>query len=148
MRKALDRICKHCQSDDWYVWSTGNLVCAPCKLAKNKVWDKKNKDKRLEYVKKNISKHVNFTRVRKDQHLRRNYGITIEQYDNLFEIQGKVCAICNQENAGRYWHLDHDHVTGKVRAILCHHCNLLLGYSRENLDFLKKTIQYLESHKA
>src|SRR5438270_1817367 len=53
-------------------------------------------------------------------HLTRRYGITAEEADFLLERQGGLCAICQSAPAA---HVDHDHGTGRVRALLCFNCN-------------------------
>jgi hypothetical protein len=75
---------------------------------------------------------------------KRLYGITTEEYDALLLSQGNKCAICCGENLGnRDWNVDHDHNTNKVRGILCHSCNLLLGHSKDNPNVLCAAIAYL-----
>ncbi|NCA22781.1 MAG: hypothetical protein EBS86_16815, partial [Crocinitomicaceae bacterium] len=59
------------------------------------------------------------------------------------EFQKNKCYICLctfDNNA----HIDHDHKTGKVRGLLCRECNLLLGFSRDNIHLLEKAISYLQ----
>lgn len=146
MRISIDKTCKKCGADSWYVRANGHRNCAPCKQKTQKTWDEKNRDKRLAYVYKYQEKHNDYSKVTRSQHLKRKYNITLEEYDVMFEQQGKVCALCNQVNQSKYWHLDHDHLTGKVRGILCHHCNLILGNARDNIETLKLAIGYLERH--
>lgn len=69
-------------------------------------------------------------------HLRKKYGITIEQYNAIFASQGSKCAICghNAPKNKRGWHLDHCHDTGRVRGILCHVCNTKLGWYQQFKD--------------
>jgi hypothetical protein len=57
------------------------------------------------------------------------YGITQDEWLCLFEKQGRCCAICKTTEVGekKGWHTDHDHVTGKVRGILCPGCNTTIG---------------------
>ena len=70
---------------------------------------------------------------------------TIEQRDAMLSAQGGRCAICGtDEPGGRGWHLDHCHVTGRVRGILCHHCNIGLGNFKDNPEFMREAIKYLE----
>lgn len=78
--------------------------------------------------------------------LRNNYGLTLEQWDELFESQGGKCAICGEapDPAKRRFHVDHNHTTGAVRGILCHNCNLALGHSKESKDRLQAMIEYLD----
>lgn len=73
------------------------------------------------------------------------YGITLEERDALFVKQGSVCGICKtpEPTTSRGWHTDHDHATGVVRGVLCHHCNTLLGVARDNPQTLSNAIEYL-----
>jgi hypothetical protein len=60
------------------------------------------------------------------------------------------CGICGAlKPSGRGdWHIDHDHETNRFRAILCYHCNLMLGCARDNKDILIKGASYIDLHKA
>lgn len=80
---------------------------------------------------------------RRDHHLRSKYGITIAEYNAIFESQNKSCAICGYQGENKNFHLDHNHQTGKVRGILCNPCNGALGLMRDNIETLEKAIQYL-----
>lgn len=65
---------------------------------------------------------------RKDQALRRKYGITHDEFLGLLTKQGGACAVCLQPPAaGRALHVDHNHKTKVVRGLLCHQCNWYLG---------------------
>ncbi len=78
-------------------------------------------------------------------HLRR-YGLTLAEYNVLFESQGKVCAIC-QNPSSRRLAIDHCHVTGKTRALLCNTCNAGLGMFKDNTELLEKAVAYLKTHQ-
>jgi hypothetical protein len=81
----------------------------------------------------------------------RKYKITPVEWDKLFEQQGKVCAICKDPYAGwkrGTWHTDHDHKTGIVRGILCHHCNHMLGAAKDNPDCLIEGAKYLRERNG
>lgn len=80
--------------------------------------------------------------------LRSNYGITLEDYNDMLERQESLCKICQSDFSefDKSPHVDHDHSTGKVRAILCHHCNLLLGHAKDNPAILQAAIDYLAAH--
>ena len=56
------------------------------------------------------------------------YGLTIEEYEFMQEIIGPECPICGKE---KILYIDHNHNTGKVRGLLCNHCNLMLGKFEE-----------------
>ena len=84
---------------------------------------------------------------REDAIIRRQYGITLKQFDELLEFQGGGCAICNKKIDGerRRMNIDHDHDTGKVRGLLCTGCNTGIGYFGDNIEGLKKAFYYLEN---
>ena len=88
--------------------------------------------------------------------LNKNYSLSLEDYNNLYKKQNGVCAICSRVETrlhpahGRMYSLlvDHDHKTGKVRGLLCHHCNLVLGHAKDETLTLKNAITYLEGQKC
>ena len=75
----------------------------------------------------------------------KTYGITSEQYEALYEAQGGVCYICRRATgATRKLAVDHCHVTGWVRGLLCKPCNSLLAHVRDDEATLKRAAYYLE----
>lgn len=103
------------------------------KLQRNKAWREANP----EAHKRNIL----------IQHLKKRFGITIEQYEEMLQRQQNTCAICKQpsKNARRL-DIDHCHKTGQVRGLLCNDCNTGLGRFRESLTSLQNAIDYLTKH--
>lgn len=84
---------------------------------------------------------------RKDNDLKKLYGISIEDYNQMFVNQNGVCAICErQQVTGKSLSVDHDHNTGKVRGLLCNKCNTSLGMLDDNIDYLLNAIAYLKLH--
>lgn len=78
--------------------------------------------------------------------LKKRYGLTYEQYNALIESQSGQCAICGGDLLGldsRKVHVDHCHDSGQVRGVLCHHCNMLVGFARNSPTVLAKAIEYL-----
>lgn len=85
-------------------------------------------------------------RARRDS-LRRNYNISLEEYNQLLEAQGGGCAICGKRPEQQKTNLavDHDHKTGTVRGILCTSCNLrLVGKFRDGALF-RSAADYLDA---
>ena len=78
--------------------------------------------------------------------LKRRYGITTQDYLNLLKLQENKCAICKTSecHTGRNFSVDHCHTTGKIRGLLCAHCNVGLGNFKDNSLLLKEAITYLE----
>jgi hypothetical protein len=77
------------------------------------------------------------------------YGITKADYDFMFLEQRGNCKICSCSLSydKKSTHVDHCHKTGKVRGLLCLHCNIMIGMAKENQETLKAAIQYLEDNK-
>jgi hypothetical protein len=74
------------------------------------------------------------------------YGLTKMNFRRLLKHQDYRCAICPvpiDDSA----HVDHDHKTGVVRGLLCLHCNVGLGFFRDDIETLKSAIEYLEDAK-
>ena len=85
----------------------------------------------------------------RDRALRRNYGITLDDYNYMLESQGGKCAICGQlpENIQyEKLHVDHDHATGAVRGLLCDMCNKGIGSLKDDVRLLDSARRYLVMH--
>lgn len=84
---------------------------------------------------------------RADNIMRKQYGISLEQFNELLEIQDNGCAICKKplDSLRRKMNIDHDHETNQVRGLLCTGCNTGLGHLGDNIEGLKRAILYLEN---
>lgn len=79
-------------------------------------------------------------------YIKRTYGISLEDYEDLIIAQNSVCAICEKDLSslsGRELHIDHCHDSGKIRGILCSHCNVGIGNLNDDIDLLYAAIDYL-----
>lgn len=66
----------------------------------------------------------------REPRLRKKYGITLIQYQEMMDEQGGVCKICGRTPKGRRLAVDHDHETGQIRGLLCISCNFLVGQAQ------------------
>ena len=71
------------------------------------------------------------------------YGLLSGDYDEMLVAQGGVCAICRRPPSDNPLDVDHDHTTGEVRGLLCHRCNVGLGYFGDGLLGLESALRYL-----
>jgi hypothetical protein len=80
---------------------------------------------------------------------KRLYGISVDEFGALLEAQGGLCAVCKADVPGGKgnWHVDHDHTSGAVRGLLCHHCNLMLGNAGDDPVRLREAADYLEKEQ-
>lgn len=152
------------------------LYCKPCATRRGKEWYAANKSKATArnsaWYKANKARHhelsrrwqeANTERKRelarewgrnnpdnvRDKHLRRMFGIGLQEWEDLFTAQDRVCKICKSDDPrGRYgWHTDHKHPSGPIRGILCRACNHLLGHADDHPDVLRAAALYLEAHQ-
>ena len=100
-------------------------------------------------------KHAKTYRDKHRQTLRersfiRRYGMSRQAADQQIERQGGVCALCSEPPNGAgpnaRLHVDHNHTTGQIRAMLCHKCNKAIGLARENPSLLRKMANYIEEN--
>ena len=121
--KTLDEFLK-----DSYTTFGISIYCKDCHKQKGKERYKLHKDKYRNY------------------NLKKQFGISLQEYTDMFEKQGKRCAICKKENNSKTpFPLDHCHKTLKVRGILCNQCNQGLGIFYDNIETLQSAIEYLRA---
>ncbi len=121
-------------------------ICKKCKQDSTYKWREKNKDKYNELAKKWRKNNPNNLY---GSEIKRRYGCDLDTYNALLAAQDFKCKICDykhntiQKRARLY--VDHCHNSKKIRGLLCHRCNCMLGYARDQIDILKKAVVYLES---
>lgn len=86
--------------------------------------------------------------TKKDRYYKRTYGISLDEFNFRFEKQNGLCLICERELqmthlSGDSVVVDHCHINGHVRGLLCNECNRGLGYFKDNINSLSNAIKYL-----
>lgn len=76
------------------------------------------------------------------------YGLTPEEFEVMRLLQNNRCATCSDEFDPKHINVDHCHITGRVRGLLCMHCNRGLGAVRDRVETLEAMIRYLQEHSA
>jgi hypothetical protein len=106
------------------------------------------RDAKKRYLRAWCKAHPGHERARKRRYLlKKQYGLTEAQYQELLKKQAGLCAICSRHLSATSLQPSSpvvDHKDAKVRGILCNHCNQALGLFRDNVDFLKSAIVYLQ----
>jgi hypothetical protein len=140
--------------------------------AKAKKWREANRDKARAAARKWNRENVEYVKARRREEyqrsgksakakmrmrkcrLKRKYGITLGEYDAMFAAQAGLCAICRRESrvlgvSGRkILVVDHCHAAGRVRSLLCKHCNWMIGHAADAPGVLRQAAEYLERHAA
>jgi len=112
-----------------------NNSCKLCKKKYAKERGQKNKEK--------------ISQKKREKDLKRNYDFTVQEYNLLLRKQKGKCNICGSTDPGKnrkYFPVDHCHLTGKVRGLLCNKCNCALGLLNDDLKMLEKATNYLKKH--
>ena len=110
-------------------------------------WARENPEKRADWQRRYRAsgrRQVNDRR----SHLKRKFGLTPEEYDQMLREQGGVCALCGSPPPpGISLHVDHDHRTGQNRRLLCFRCNNALGDLGDDPSLLRDAAAYIESFR-
>ena len=112
-------------------------------LERSRKWHAANKERSNLNAKARYLRNPNPTR----NSSYRKYGIDVDVYNRILTSQGGVCAVCKDSAPGygrKHFAIDHDHITNKVRGLLCIHCNLMLGHAKDKKEILTAAILYLE----
>lgn len=93
----------------------------------------------------NSTRHENRKRTYTPENKRKwqiktRYGMTVEQVEEMRLAQKGACAVCKKP-LGKF-HIDHDHNTGKVRGLLCHRCNVMIG-GWDDKEWLASALRYM-----
>lgn len=125
------RVCKPCIS----LWHKNHFQKVKKEhIAKCKDWGLNNPDRKNGYDLKS--------------RLKRIYGITVGEYQEMLKYQDFKCAICLSENpkrkGARNFFVDHNHKTGFIRGLLCHRCNLAVGLVEEDQSIIMNLSRYLK----
>lgn len=120
--------------------------CKACNYLLHNDWLKKNPERNAAYVRE---WRVNNLDRMKDMERKKKYGVLAGWYAETLQTQEGRCAICTASEAGGMgdFHVDHCHSSGKVRGLLCHNCNLLLGHASDDITILESAIRYVTLHK-
>lgn len=144
------KVCSYCNIDkpysDYHMRANKthpHSRCKTCSSLISKQWRKDNKDRvRLN----RISNPSGQKEYKRDKSYKRLYGISLEQYNQLFVEQSGRCAICNihQSELNKALVVDHNHSTSIVRGLLCSKCNTAIGLLQDNSDIINKASIYVK----
>lgn len=163
--KIVCSTCRESKTLDGFQPSYAKRGCGQCKSCKydaKRAYEKRNAEKYNESVRKyRAKKGIEWRRERRARAHERNplarkhyslarYGLGIGEFQKMLEQQGHACAICGtKENRdGKSLYVDHDHVTGAVRGLLCRKCNTGLGLLGDGLEGIEKVMKYLKGAMA
>ncbi len=138
------RKCSDCKTvKEASAYSVKSRLCKVCAKIRQKA----------RYIRAIETKQEEIQLSRREIHLRNAYGLTSEQYEERVSAQKGLCAICGGSptgngKSGNKLNVDHNHVTGEVRDLLCWRCNKLLGDASDNPTILRQAAEYLERHQA
>ncbi len=126
--------------------------CRVCRNEKERLDRINNPEKHKKiYAKKYWANPQKYRLKARKIQVKRDYGITYEQYMIMLKKQNDMCSICGEkeivvtERVLNKLSIDHDHTTGQIRGLLCGNCNRAIGMFQENIDILASAISYLQN---
>lgn len=140
-------ICSKCgdDTDDFYASTLkiGSKACRKCVRAYGQAYRAKRMVadplyRNQEYLR---TKGKTTPEQQRKADLKCKYGLTMEDYNHFLEVQNGCCGICQCELIKPY--VDHNHVTGKVRGLLCQKCNSGIGLLGDDLENMKRAVDWL-----
>lgn len=157
----MEKECPHCRGiksyDGFYKdksrQSGISSWCKDCLLDKAKERRRTNPEQyraiARKYYYKNQNKILSALRAKGRKRSVEQKKLSWGFYNELFAAQDGKCLICgiHADEAYNGLHIDHDHVTGEVRGLLCHKCNTALGLFQDNVEFLKTAADYLNNSR-
>lgn len=133
----------------------GRYICKKCWNTRQKKYNKLSPEhKNQKKIEREAKWDDNRRKLEADKRygrwLKRTYGITYEDYNQMLALQEHSCKICHSKDAGGRgrFHVDHCHTKGHIRGLLCAMCNLLLGKAKDNPSILLSAVKYLEDNKG
>lgn len=156
--KTCSKCLKNLEIDNFYKDSKNSSGyrsdCKACTKLYKKNYFSKTKEKQLDKLKK--WKKDNPDKV-KSGNLRNFYGITLEKYQEMATSQHNCCAICGKHESNnikdgrnnkiRSLSVDHNHSTGRIRGLLCYHCNIAVGMLKDSITNAMKLVEYLSKNE-
>jgi hypothetical protein len=144
------RLCKAKGVREWYAKNSKEIRAR--EKARYLADPSKDKAKSLRSYRKRVAEAPErFYLSRRNWKLLRYYGITVRDYEAMFDAQRGVCAICGEPPSKDRRHdlaVDHCHDTGTVRGLLCLRCNAGLGQFDDSPDLLRRASEYVDRAKA
>ena len=120
------------------------MYCAGCTRKSQRKYKLANPERRKEQDKRARIKGRLKTKLR---NITKTYGLSSEEYATMLLEQKGCCYICATSFDKVNPTVDHSHTSGAVRGILCGKCNAGLGMFKDNVDFVKKAVEYLNNHE-
>jgi len=118
-------------------------------LAKKREKDRKYRESHHAELaaKRKAERHAEPLKTR-DWYFRKTYNISASDVERLYKLQAGKCAVCGDQLiiGTKRLHIDHNHITGKVRGLLCLQCNAGIGSFDDSVSILFKAAAYLEKH--
>jgi len=156
------KTCKKCHKKlpvtSFYKGRSGCITCRKAYMKTyreennyNKLYYEKNKEKDKKRCLENYYKNKDDPSKKlkwRESQLKIKYNLTIDDWNLMYEEQDYLCAICktDEPKGNGLFHVDHCHSSGKVRGLLCHHCNVALGSFKDDIEVLERAIRYLKDN--
>lgn len=126
-----------------------NIQIITCPQPRKEIVDRYNKSEKGREAQRRWRETS--TRVRRNEHYSRRYGITLVEYEDRHEAANGVCECCGSAETARDHRtgnvrnlsVDHDHATGRVRGLLCKNCNFVIGGLEKDTTLYEKIVRYL-----
>ena len=134
-------------------WRENNMICSNCKTNKpeNDFYIRRNRKKKLtSWCKSCLKEHRDKYAIQARIKGRcRTYNITEKNIKELYiktKSRCQICGIAEEDTKKKSLCIDHNHLTGEIRGLLCDDCNVAIGRFKDNIEYIKNSIIYLQNN--
>lgn len=128
------------------IMTPSGSTCGICKVETAQRYKLDNRE-RIKLWAAEYRSRPGHVRLQANRHRKAKYGISIDEAEALLESQHGRCKICGTTDFGNRGPIvDHDHVSGKVRGMLCHNCNVGIGLFKDNVLALRIAANYIRTN--
>lgn len=144
----VPKLCAYCDEEFLGYRAHAKYCSDTCRYA----WQHRNACERIKLRRKEYQKKwgTENWQQKRDYHIKRVYGLSAEQYQELLEKQQHSCGVCGRHETkfSRKLAVDHDHVTGEIYGLLCRECNHTLIGRQRSPDLFLRAAEYLRQGKG
>lgn len=120
---------------------------------KKAIYQKEWREKNREHVVKYYTEKNKTDKAKDGKYaskLKKNFGLSLDDYNKMFEVQSGRCKICNRHQSELRYRLgvDHNHATGQIRGLLCSACNTLIGRINEDSNIARAMVKYIDEYNT
>ena len=145
------KVCRKCGKrkslDEFYKNKSRNTIETACKVCRLAYMKELGKTEHHKNTRKKYKETEAYKISQRKASFKRKYNLSLDQHSKMYVKQNGCCLICKRPVNYEKIHTDHNHISGKIRGLLCRECNLGLGYffvDEKGTEILSQAVKYIK----